>query len=139
MRANHSDRSPKMSHVSESLRSLTKTEQRWAIRSGRSPKLNKHEQIAQVAHQKLSEWAKRWFCLRESLIRSFFPKKQAIRSEKRWVNSQPWTVPIHSSTVFVHCPKNNLNPALKSSLSWLKFYHFNTFGTLERKMSFKNP
>ena len=43
-----------VSDVSESLRSLTKNEQPWAICSGHSPKISNHEQIAQVAHQK---WA----------------------------------------------------------------------------------
>ena len=28
--------------------------------------------------------------LRESLIRSFLGKKQVIRSENQWANSQPW-------------------------------------------------
>ena len=63
----------------------------------------------------------------------------SLRKEMSEFPALDGTYSIHSSTVFVHCPKNNLNPALKSSLSWLKFYHFNTFGTLERKMSFKNP
>ena len=60
-----------MSHVSESLRSLTK-----------------NEQIAQVAHQK---WANEWIAgfLSESLIRSFLGKKRAIRSENRWAISSP--------------------------------------------------
>ena len=50
-----------MSDVSESLRSLTKNEQ-------------------------MSELL---VFLSESLIRSLFCKKQAIRSENRWANSQP--------------------------------------------------
>ena len=54
MWANHSDRSPKMSDVSESLKLLTKNERPWAICSGRSPKMSDHERIAQVAQQK---WA----------------------------------------------------------------------------------
>ena len=48
-----------MSDVSESLRLLTKNElfpqvahQKWAIRSGRSPKMSDNEQIARVADQK---------------------------------------------------------------------------------------
>ena len=62
-----SGRSPKMSDVSKSLRSLTKNErceriaqvahQKWAMwanRSGCSPKMSDHERLAQVAHQK---WA----------------------------------------------------------------------------------
>ena len=46
-----------VSDVSESLRSLTKNERPWAIRSGRSEEMSDHEQITQVAHQK---WAKEW-------------------------------------------------------------------------------
>ena len=34
-----------VSHVSKSLRSLTKNEWPWAIRSGRLPKMSDHEQI----------------------------------------------------------------------------------------------
>ena len=43
---------PKMSDVSESLRSLTKNERPGAICSGHSLKMSDHERIAQVAHQK---------------------------------------------------------------------------------------
>ena len=39
-----------MIDVSKLLRSLTKNEQPWVIRSGRSPKMSNYEQIAQVAH-----------------------------------------------------------------------------------------
>ena len=39
-----------MSDVSESLSTLTKNERSWAIHSGRSPKMSKREQIAQVAN-----------------------------------------------------------------------------------------
>ena len=46
----------------------------WANRSGRSPKM--------------SEWAYLYF-FSKSLIRSFFRKKRAIRSENRWANFQP--------------------------------------------------
>ena len=46
-----------MSDVSKSLRSLTKNEQPWAIRSGCSEEMSDREQIAQVAHQK---WANEW-------------------------------------------------------------------------------
>ena len=46
-----------MSDVSKSLRSLTKNELPWAIRSGRSDEMSDCEQIAQVAHQK---WANEW-------------------------------------------------------------------------------
>ena len=47
-----SGRSPKMSDVSESLKSLTKNQRPWAICSHRSEELSDHERIAQVAHQK---------------------------------------------------------------------------------------
>ena len=46
-----------MSNVSESLISLTKNEQPWAIRSGPSEEMSDREQIAQVANQK---WANEW-------------------------------------------------------------------------------
>ena len=62
--------------MSDSLRLLTKNEQPWASRSGRSPKKSDHEQFAQVSHQKCAN-------------RSFFRKKRAICSENRWANSQP--------------------------------------------------
>ena len=85
--------SPKMS---DSLRSLKKK--------------GNHERIAQVAHQK---WANEWIArfLSESLIRSFFRKKLAIRSENQWANSQPWctvqcTLYIHS-TMYVWIGKQN--------------------------------
>ena len=38
--------------VSESLRSLTKNEPPWAIRSVRSEEMSDSERIVQVAHQK---------------------------------------------------------------------------------------
>ena len=51
-----------MSQVSKSLRSLTKNEQPWAIRSGYSEEMSDHERIAQVAHQKLAnEWIAHFF------------------------------------------------------------------------------
>ena len=62
MWVNRSGRSPKMSDVSESLRSLTKNERPWAIRSGRSEEMSNREQIAQVSHQKwTNEWIARFF------------------------------------------------------------------------------
>ena len=69
-----------MSDVSKALRSLTKNERPWAIRSDRSEEMSDREQIAQVAHQK---WANEWIAifLSESLISSFFGKKLAIRSK----------------------------------------------------------
>ena len=51
------NRSFPLSDVSKSLRSLTKNEQPWAIRSYRSEEMSDREWIAQVAHQK---WANEW-------------------------------------------------------------------------------
>ena len=78
-----------VSAVSESLRSLTKNElweqiaqvarQKWAIVSKSLRKLTKKEQMS-----------KSLIFMRELLIRSFLGKKQAIRSENGWANSQPW-------------------------------------------------
>ena len=77
-----------VSDVSESLRSLTKNERPCAIRSGRSEKwaivsevlksLTKNEQMSESL-----------IFLSEKLISSFLGKKQVIRSENRWANSQP--------------------------------------------------
>ena len=62
MWANHSVRSPKVSNVSESLRSLTKNEWPWASHSGRSEEMRNRERIAQVAHQKwVNEQIARFF------------------------------------------------------------------------------
>ena len=48
--------------VSESLRSLTKNERPWAIRSGHSEEMSDCERIAQVGHQKwTNEWIARFF------------------------------------------------------------------------------
>ena len=61
----------------------------WANCSVHSAKISNHERFAQVAHQKwANEQIARFFS--ESLIRSFFRKKRAIRSENLWANSQPW-------------------------------------------------
>ena len=54
MWANRSFRSDQMSDVSKLLRSLTRSEQPWAIRSHHSEEVSVHEPIAQVTHQK---WA----------------------------------------------------------------------------------
>ena len=62
-----------MSDVSESLISLTKNE-------------------------RMSESL---IFLSESLIRSFFDKKWAIRSEIKWANSQPWVSVIQYLSVIV--------------------------------------
>ena len=82
MWVNHSGRSPKMSYVSESLRSLTKNEWPWVIRRGCSETIRDREWIVQVAHQK---WANERIAhfFSKSLIRSFLGKKQAIRSENQ--------------------------------------------------------
>ena len=62
MWANCSGCSPKISDASESLRSLTKNEQPWAICSGRSGEMSDHERIDQVVHQKLAnEWIAHFF------------------------------------------------------------------------------
>ena len=51
-----------MSGVSESLILLTKNEQPWVIRSGRSEEMSDREQIAQVAHQQwVNEWTAHFF------------------------------------------------------------------------------
>ena len=89
-----------MSHVRESLRSLTKNERceqiaqvthqkwaMWAIRSSHSQKMSNHERIAQVAHQK---WVNH----------SFFCKKRAIRLINRWANSQPCKL-VHAEVIIV--------------------------------------
>ena len=67
-----------MSNVNKSLRSLTKNERPWAIRSGCSPKMSKSLVF-----------------LSQSLIRPFFRKKRAIRLENSWANSQPCKKYIH--------------------------------------------
>ena len=68
--------SPKMSDVSESLRTLTKNERPWAICSDPSEEMSENERIAQVVRQKwANEWIARFFS--ESLIRSFSGKKRA--------------------------------------------------------------
>ena len=78
-----------MSYVSESLRSLTKKEQPWAIRSGRSEEMSDVSEslISLTKNERMSESL---IFLSESLMRSFFDKKWSIRSEIKWANSQPW-------------------------------------------------
>ena len=85
MWANLSGRSPKMSDVSKSLRLLTKDERPWAIHSGRSPKMS--ESLRLLTKKKRTSELLVFFS--ELLIRSFFRKNRAIRSENRWANSQP--------------------------------------------------
>ena len=50
--------------------------QPWAIRSGRSPKM--------------SDWVNHSFFWGNHSFANFFGTNWAIRSENRWVNSQPW-------------------------------------------------
>ena len=75
----------------------------WANPSGRSLKMSNNKRFAQVAHKKWgtmseslrsltkNEWlSESLVYLSKSLLRSFFRKKPAIRSENQWANSQPW-------------------------------------------------
>ena len=78
---------PKMSDVSQSLRSLTKNERPWAIRSGRSEEMSDREQIAQVAHQK---WANEWIAHFFQQITHLLIFGQKMSDSPRWGNSQPW-------------------------------------------------
>ena len=79
----------KMKEVNESLISHIKNERPCAIRSGRS------EEMSNVRELLISLTKKEWMSespifLSESLVRSFLDKKQKIRSEMKWANSQPW-------------------------------------------------
>ena len=78
-----------MSDVSESLISLTKNEWPWPICSGHSEEMSDVSEplILLTKNERMSESL---IILSESLIRLFFDKKRAIRSEIKWVNSQPW-------------------------------------------------
>ena len=89
MWANRSGYPPKMSDVSKSLRLLTRNEQPWGIRSGRSQKMSDNEGITQSL-KKIEQMSKSFVFLRKLLIPSFFHKKRVIHSENWWVNSQPW-------------------------------------------------
>ena len=84
MWANCSGCSPKMSDVSEVLRSLTKSEQPWVICSGRSQKISNHERIAQVAHQK---WANRFFWVNRSF--AIFSHKKTSDSLRKPMSEFP--------------------------------------------------
>ena len=90
-----------MSNVSESLISLKsnerceriphfahKNERPWAIHSGRSEEMSDVSKslISLTKNERMSESL---IFFSESLIRSFFDKKRAIRSEIKWANSQP--------------------------------------------------
>ena len=83
MWANRSGRSPKMSDVSKLLRSLTKNE-RCERMSELLKSLTKNERMG----ESLVFWANCSFAL--------FCKKQAIRSEKWWANSQPWLNSVYT-------------------------------------------
>ena len=76
MWANCSGRSPKMSDVSESLRSLTKNEQPWAIRSGRSEEMSHRERIAHVCSPKMSKWVNCSIFLANRSFAHFWAKKE---------------------------------------------------------------
>ena len=92
-----------VSDVSESLISLKSNERLWAIRSDCSRQMSDRQRIAQVAQRKWAivseslrsltkneQMSESLIFLSKSLICSFLGKKQAIRSEIRWANSQPW-------------------------------------------------
>ena len=89
-----------VSDVSESLRSLTKNEQReqialvahqkWAIRSGRSEEMSDREQIAQVAHQK---WANEWIVHFFEQFSHLLNFGQKLSDSLGKPNSQPWSYP----------------------------------------------
>ena len=121
MWANRSGRYPKMSHVSESLRLLTKNEWPWVICSDRSPKMSDHERIAQAAHQK---WANEWIAR--------FWSELLIRSENLWAYSQPYLYAhahawknIYLRTLISSVGKNiNFE---KSSVLLLQFYWIGRF------------
>ena len=90
---NCSGHSPKMSDVSKSLRSLTKNEWPWAIRSGQSPKKSDHEWIAQVAHQKwLNEQIARFF---EQIAHSIIFLQKTSDSLRKWMNKFPALAVVH--------------------------------------------
>ena len=78
-----------MSDVSEALILLNKNERPWAIPSSRSEEMSDVSEslILLTKNERMSESL---ILLRESLIRSFLDKKQVIRLEIKWANSQPW-------------------------------------------------
>ena len=85
-----------VSDVSESLRSLTKNERPWAIRSGCSEEMNDvSESLRSLT--KNEQMSESLVFLSELLIHSFLGKKWVIRLENRWANSQPWTYSIFIS------------------------------------------
>ena len=82
-----------VSDVSESLRSLTKNERPWAIRSGRSEEMSDVSELL-ILLTKNERMSESLIFLSESLIRSFLGKKQMIHLENRWANSQPCENPL---------------------------------------------
>ena len=74
-----------MSDVSKLLISLTKNERPWAIRSSRSEEMS-DLLISLTKNERMSELL---IYLSESLIRSFFLQKRAIRLEIKWANWIP--------------------------------------------------
>ena len=81
------------SDVSKSLILLTKNEQPWAIRSSRSEEMSDVSEslILLTKNERMSESL---IFLSESLICSFFDKKQAIRSEIKWAIPSPAFKPL---------------------------------------------
>ena len=111
--------------VSELLRSLTKNE--------------RCEQIAQFAQQKLATMSgslrsltknelmsKLLVFFSESLIRSFFRKKRAIRSENLWANSQPWYFTVNLLGGFLQ-----LNDSKISCQTFRRFFTLYTHEPLQ--------
>ena len=62
----------------------------WAIRSGHSPKMRDLSDVSDSLRSltKNEQRSELLGLLSKSLIRSFLSKKRAIRSENRWANSQ---------------------------------------------------
>ena len=117
MWANRSGRSPKLSNVSESLRSLTKIERSWAICSGQSPKMSDHERIAQVANQ---NWANEWIaCFFKRIACSLIFSQKTSDSLRKPMSEFP-ALPIMQILSFFHLQYANfsiLQPLL------CKFFH----------------
>ena len=65
--------------------------QKWATMSNLLRSLRGNERCEWIAHFAHQKWANEWLAhfLKRSLICSFLDKKQAIRSEIKWANSQP--------------------------------------------------
>ena len=95
-----------VSDVSESLRSLTKNEQSWANRSGRSPKMSYHEQFTHIAQRK-------WAIMRE-LLRSLTKNEQMSESLVFWANRS-----------FAHFFANKISDSLRKPMSEFPVLHIN--------------